>query len=487
MNFPEQNIAHIKIRRLIQPEIVIRAAILFVCMFNALLFQLPFYGDHVTLISEPAHFFYDFKFSALYLPNSMATGHPVLYPMFTALCWLLFGKALWVSHALTLCCSLFLLIQWHQFVKSRLPAVYQSVALLLFLFNPVMLAQEANMSIDILLTGLLFWGINSIDNKRFGRLAAVIVILSLVSLRGFMLIALLFSYQVFTQGGVLKSVLTSVRIYALAIVPVTAYFIGQYIHSGWWLLPPDSNWSGSRHLVSGIGFLGKGFELGLRYFEFGMAIPAVVVVGMLFYRKSKHPKMPSRVLIVCGMAIFALFLLPFSSPILIRYLIPLQLLTMFYFTADLSTWKTRWLRRLALYGTLILMVAQHFFAYPQMSRSIFDYNWGDGSLAHLSYFKFRAEAEQYLEEKGIPADSVFTAFPNYKPFELTNLSNSKVAYRNLADTIGVNGGYVLYCNNMNTIPKLTSEQFERNYELLRTWQAYPIVYKLYERKAISSN
>ena len=87
---------------LTSPETVIRAAILFICMFNASLLGLPYFGDHVTLISIPASDYYNSGFHSIWLPEGHATGHPPFYALLAALSWAIFGKSLVISHLLTL-------------------------------------------------------------------------------------------------------------------------------------------------------------------------------------------------------------------------------------------------------------------------------------------------------------------------------------------------------------------------------------------------
>ena len=480
MKFSQQNNDFRNNLKRFAPETIIRAAILFICMFSALLFQLPFYGDHVTLISQPAHFYYENGFSNLYLPDDMATGHPPLYPMLTAFFWLIFGKSLWVSHALTLIFGIVLLAQFYRFVKSRLPAHLQALVLLLMVFNPVFLAQMANMSIDILLTALFFMGLNAIHENKKNKLLLAVGLLSLLSLRGFILIGILMVYDMYNNRYALKACLYRLSAYAMALLPVSAYFIGQYLQSGWWLMPIEGNWSADRNFVTGITFLGKSFEFGLRLVEFGMLIPTVIVVWHLITRKKHSTTYPKPAILVISLIVFGLFLLPFTGPILIRYLLPVQMLIFIYFAAAVSTFKKNAIARACYIVTILLMVAQHFFVYPQMKRSIFDYSWGEGSLAHLAYFNFRAEGQDFLNQQKISNNAVYTEFPDYKPFRYTNLAETDAVYHKLTISALDTVPYIIYCNNMNDLPYSTVMHIKQNFIPLKTWYQYPIEYTIYK-------
>lgn len=480
MKFSFQNTSFLPQNRLLAPEIVIRASILFLCMFSALLFQLPFYGDHVTLISQPAHFYYLNNFNQLYLPEDIATGHPPLYPIITAFSWIILGKQLWVSHALTLIFGLLLLGALIKYLKNQVNPAYHGLILILLLVNPVFLAQMANMSIDILLTALFFMGLNALHERRKVKIFIVVIALSLISLRGFIIIGILVIYDLYVNRYALKAAIFRICAYGAALIPVAAYFLGQYLYAGWWLVPVSGNWSSDRAFVSGIGFLGKTFEFGLRLVEFGMFIPVMLVGRHLLVKRKRNNNSHKPFILIISVLVLAVFLLPFTGPILVRYLLPIQILVCIYFVIIIAGFKSVLLARMSYAATVLLMLAQHFFVYPQMKSSVFDYSWGEGSLAHLSYFAFRAEAQNFLVQNEIANEDVFTEFPDYKSFEFTNLIDTNYAYRQLNPSAIDSVQYVIYCNNMNDISKSTETYLKQNFMRLKTWYRYPVEYILFE-------
>ncbi len=487
MKFSEQKNLTNHNNPLLAPETIIRAAILFICMFSALLFQLPFYGDHVTLISQPAHFYYENGFHQLFLPEDIATGHPPLYPMLTAFCWLVFGKSLWVSHALTLIFGIVLLGQFYRYVKSQVAPNLQGLVLLLMVFNPVFLAQMANMSIDILLTALFFMGLNAIYERKKVKLLVVIALLPLLSLRGIILVGILLVYDLFSNRFALKAGLNRLGAFSIALMPVVAYFIAQYIKSGWWLTPIEGKWGADRDLVTGLTFLGKSFEFGLRLVEFGMLIPTVVVIWRLITSKNNKSPFPKPAILIISVLVFAAMLLPFTGPILIRYLLPVQMLIVIYFVAAISNFKKVVAARWSYIATILLMVSQHFFVYPQMKSSIFDYSWGEGSLSHLSYFKFRAEGQDFIKQQQIQNNAVYTEFPEYKPFKYTNLVASEAVYHKLNHEAVDSVSYIIYCNNMNDLPQPTVAYIKQNFIALKTWYKYPVEYIIFKNPKVGDD
>lgn len=468
-------------RLLTSPETVIRATILFVCMFNASLLGLPFFGDHVTLISIPASDYYSSGFHSIWLPEGHATGHPPFYAMLTALCWTVFGKSLLISHLLTLVFSLVLVAQYARLTKQMAEPRMRSLALILLLANPVFLAQMAAMSIDVFLTAVFLWGINVIHSRKKAHLVVVCILLTISSLRGFMLVAILLFYDWYYHKYTLKLLIINSLYYLLAGLPVAIYFILQYKHTGWWLVPTDGNWSAGRQFLDKTTIFPKIFEFGFRFIEFGMLIPMVVLVYNGFKNYQTYRLNHKAVLILIGLGVFALFILPFQNPVLIRYLLPMQLLVLLLFSEMVMYFKNRMLRKIAIGVTLIMMIAQHFVVYPESKHSAWAYNWGDGSLAHLSYFTFRTACHDYVVANNIPDDSIYAGFPDYKPFAYTDLVNDTIAYS--ASDLNCSR-YIILSNVMNGIPYWEKEQIRTQAKEVRRWSRYPIEYVLYENTSL---
>lgn len=462
---------------LTSPETVIRAAILFICMFNASLLGLPYFGDHVTLISIPASDFYGNGFQSIWLPEGHATGHPPFYALLTAMCWTVFGKSLLISHLLTLLFSLVLIAQYARLTKLMPEHRMRSLAIVLLLANPVFLAQMAAMSVDVFLTAVFLWGINVIHSRKKLLLIVVCILLTISSLRGFMLVTILFLYDWFYHKYTFKQLTFNTLYYLLAFLPVALYFIFQFQHSGWWLVPTDGNWSEGRQFTDKTTILPKLFEFGLRFVEFGMLIPMLTVLYYFLKNYSTNRFNNKFVVVLIGLGVFAVFIIPFQNSVLIRYLLPIQLLVLLLFSEQVMHFKTIILRKAAIGLTLIMMVAQHFVVYPETKSSAWAYNWGDGSLAHLSYFTFRTACHDYVVANNIPDDSVYAGFPDYKPFAYTDLNNDTIAYSSSDLDCSK---YIILSNVMNNIPYWQKEQIRSNSKVVQRWSRYPVEYVLYE-------
>ncbi len=456
-----------------------RAAVLFSIFFCLFTWQLPFYGDAVTLVSAPAQFYYEEDFSSLLLPDALATGHPPLYPMIVALLWMLFGKQLAIVHVWMLCCSLFFLTQAAKLAKIWLEDVQMPYFLLLLLCYPVLWAQTAGMGPDLLLCSLFLLSARAIIERRPVALVIGVAVMTLISLRGIMLAAGLWGMIMLYPGADLRFRLRYSLLLLVSGLPVAGYFLLQFLQNGWFLLPPSGNWSGHRSVNSGWLWGAKGFELVLRLFEFGMIVPMFWVIFRFRGLRKGGRDNQLTILFIATLMAFIVFLLPFRGPVLIRYMMPVHVLVLMLF-CRINIPKTT--KRLAFGFTVLLMLAQHFIVYPQMRRSIFEYSWGDGSLVHMSYFPLREEVHKYLKEANIPAEEIHTSFPEYKPFSLTDLSNNTDVYSELdVDSIG-NYKYILYANNMNMITNDQLHRIETLYTAVHSWGGYPLRYTLYKAR-----
>ena len=80
------------------------------------------------------------------------------------------------------------------------------------------------------------------------------------------------------------------------------------------------------------------------------------------------------------------------------------------------------------------LLSGNFWVYPQPIST----GW-DSTLAHLPYYKLRNEMLQYIDNQGIKCSDVGTAFPNWRPSKLVDLTPD-MGYQRNPDTIGTEGG-----------------------------------------------
>lgn len=466
-----------------EPQIWVRTGVLFCLAFGVMTLNLPFYGDQVTLVSAPASYIYEHGITSPLLPDDLATGHFPLFPMLVAGMWMVFGKHLAVTHILMVLCQLFMFIQVGRYAAKRLSDQARVFFLIVMLCYPVWWAQTAGMSADILLCGLFFLGLNASEHNRNLRWILVIMVLPMVSIRGWIW-ALALCVHAWDQAGFKWKVFLQIAARTLlGLLPIIAYYIWEHQLSGWWLVPVDERYGGHRGLVDGRLLAGKSFEFVLRCLEFGMLIPLLFVKFYSWHSIRASLRNPDNRLALIAAGCLALFTLPFRGPILIRYMMPLQILVMICFAGLLVNVGSKRLRIWMVGATAVLCLSQHFFAYPQMRSSIFEYDWSGGSMSHVSMFVFRQEAKTFLDEQGVEMKDVGTYFPEYKPFSLTDLQGTTDAYTALGPGEIPTQEWLIYSNVMNVVTAPMLEQIKREYTEVRSWESYPVHYVIYRRKA----
>ena len=469
--------------RLLQPAVLIKTAVLFYCLFTVFASGLPFFGDHVTLVSAPANYFFDTRFHSLLLPPDLDTGHPPFYAAAVALVWLIFGRSLFVTHCITLICVLFLITQYYLLAKKLLDPKAQGFALLLFIFQPVILAQTAAMSSDILLTALFLAALNGWMRHQPRKWIMALAVGLMISLRGWVGLTALVFMDLTTLSAMRSLRWKKIMQYGFALLPFLIYIVIRHSYQGYWLTPADGPWAQGREWVSGWRAGGKCFEFVVRLLEFGMVVPVIILLTAFLKMRKAWWKEPVNPMLFCAALSLAIFTLPFRNPILIRYFLPVILLMILAFSQVISNWHSKAAKRLTVLFTGLLFISAHFYAYPQMQNSLLEYSWGDGSLAHLSYFEYRAKGREFLNEQHIRPEEVYTGFPEYKSFAATDLKGDDIHYQTL-DTASLSAcHYVIYSNIMNGIPQTTELILKNNWKRIAGWKSYPVEYSIFENPA----
>ena len=155
-----------------------------------------FFWDTILLGSKQAFFFYDNDFSMIILPDDIDSGHIPFFGFYLAILWKFLGKSLFVSHLailpFTLGSVLIVSLLLRKFVRK-----YYSLALWTVVLDPTFVAQSTLVSPDILITFFFLLSLYSIFSNKRLMLSIAFVFLVLLSNRGAMLVAILYSFYVF--------------------------------------------------------------------------------------------------------------------------------------------------------------------------------------------------------------------------------------------------------------------------------------------------
>ncbi|MEY4902953.1 MAG: hypothetical protein RLZZ292_768 [Bacteroidota bacterium] len=321
----------------------------------------PFFWDTVQLGSKHATFYYDNHFADLLLPTEIDSGHLPAFGMYLALCWMLFGKTLAVSHFAML--PFLWGIVWQSYcigayLKSEKEA-WKLVALLLAC--PIVAGQSVLMSPDVPLLFFFLLGLRSVweggfyrknieyrtrnieypstETRKFGLktfftrfftsildirhsifdiqkpilwLSFATLGLVATSMRGMMLVVFLFLYDVLITYyvGIFRMNWKPIFKKAIAYVPsgilALAFLSWHYWRAGWIGYHDGSAWASSFEKVTFFEFIKNTIIFGWRLLDYGMVFVWLSIGYSIWKFKSRNSPADSAIQANPGIALIRL-------------------------------------------------------------------------------------------------------------------------------------------------------------------------------------
>ncbi len=439
-----------------------------------------FFWDTIQLGSKHAHWYFDHRFQHFFLPAEIDSGHPPIFGMYLAIVWTIFGKSLAVSHFAMLP---FILVSIYCFYRiGELLAPGQSIYLLLLLYaDPVLATQSLLISPDVVLVcffSLGLWGILA----RHSLLKCIGIIgLGLVSLRGMMAGLALYCFQIFHTGALSpKAMIRALPPYLPGGLLALSFLIAHHVATGWIGYHADSPWAPSLEKVGFTGFVRNIGILVWRFLDFGRVFiwPALLI---LWFRRGKEVS-NDRSWSLSFQLTLATILLLVPSVLLHRhlsahrYLLPIFISINFLFYQLLFCGNRRLSPyRKLLYGLVVTgLLSGNLWIYPKNIAQ----GW-DATMAHLPYYQLRIRMLDYLNENGIPLQSVGTAFPEIGSQQQKDLQSSDAG---MVEKDLSSQSYIFYSNVMNDFNDAELQELEQNWEEETSFQKNRIFVILYRRK-----
>jgi hypothetical protein len=462
----------------------VRIALLAAALLLYLCQNHSFFGDIVQLSSKQAHFFYDHGYGQIILPLENDTGHPPLMGLYLSACWQVFGRSLAVSHWAVLPFVVLLVVQawrWCQFFWRDTAAIW-GFALLLSI--PVLVAQAALVSPDILLISFFVTSANAILYRQTRWLWLVLILLSLVSMRGLMASVGLALFQVVYNWAQYKQSLRALVGGLLSFLPAwvlaLAFFAYHYAATGWLGYHASSPWAPCFEPATWLGILKNGLILAWRVADFGMfAVWLAAFYALLRPRNGAPSKQATFFsLLLC----LALTLLPtlfvYQNLSAHRYLLPLYWVGISWaWGCVVAIWQTR-TRYLASAGLLCCASfwSGHLWIYPPDIAQ----GW-HASLAYIPFLELRRQALHDIKQRGLDRETVgSTAF--------VGLANRYTDLSDPADTLALlnrdfdQHEYILYSNVSNSLNDAEWTRLNREYTPINTLYRRGVYIVLYERR-----
>lgn len=466
-----------------------------------------FFWDTIQLGSKHAHWYFEQNFSTLLLPEEIDSGHPPVFGMYLALCWMLFGKSLLVSHLSML-----------PFVWGTVWGTYQlgkyygdsRVAMLLLLFllvDPTVAAQHILVSPDAVICCFFINAWYAILTKKGVLKALMLFGMASISMRGMMIVAGLYLFDVLLTLLALHTRQTRFKrefnskfcllvffrkslFYIPAGLAALTFLIWHYQATGWIGYHTDSTWAPSFVKVDLAGFLKNIVILVWRLFDFGRFTVWLVIGGLTFWAwiKSREEYFKQadffwknhklQQLYVLGGALFLVLTPSFllhQHLTAHRYLLPLLVwasVLVYYLIINYLKNK-KWYRGVVALIIISLFLGNFWIYPPSISQG-----W-DSSLAHLPHYELRTEVLDFFNEKRIPLKQVGTAFPEIGALKYKDLSEREdgMVTKDLT-----RNQYIYYSNVMNEFSDAELIELTRNWQILQRWEDRGVVAIVYARK-----
>jgi 4-amino-4-deoxy-L-arabinose transferase-like glycosyltransferase len=449
----------------------------------------PFFWDTVQLAGKHGLHYYNTNFSQLLLPQEIDSGHPPLFGMYIAACWKLFGQTLPVSHfaMLPFLWGIVLLLfgTGRYFGAPRSAGV---LALLVFA-DPVLASQAVLVSPDVPLVFFFLLALWSILRRKPWWQAVAIVGLGLISMRGMMVGAMLYAWEIIALRSDFKSRMQALLPYLPGGLLAAAFLLWHHTATGWTGYHADSPWAPSFARVDTAGLAKNGAVLIWRMLDFGRVFVWIALLlplwALLRRRATLSPE--GRDKLRQALWLFGLSL-PFLCTSLLlytglsahRYLLPVFIaLSLVFFVlithTQPETRNSKLAPRLAwsqLVAILGLLCGNLWIYPPHISQG-----W-DATLAHWPYYRLRQEAIGYLDSENIPLEQVGTVFPEIGPLHLRDLSGRQDG---LKSKDFAQDRFILWSNVMNDFSDAETDALARQWTPRRQWKKGGVRVVLYER------
>ncbi|HNU77317.1 MAG: hypothetical protein WBK43_02515 [Prolixibacteraceae bacterium] len=457
---------------------------------------LPFFWDTLQLASRHAHFFYETRFTSLFLPNDMDSGHIPVFGMYLAMVWQIFGRSLAVSHLAMLPFVAGILLFTRRVVDHFFKSRYNGVIVLFLVADATILAQITLVSPDVWILCFFTMALWAFVRKKRILLGAASVGLALTSMRGMMIVAAFF----FT-GLILECFLPEKKVpgrkwyspaaaYFFRMLPVylpaailSALYLGlHFLRTGWIGYHPDMPWYDHFTRVDLLGFVRNVFIFGWRLVDHGRIFIWITAVALAVYAFRKHLQTDAkgRLLIIFTLVlgvVFSYSALTYKNLSGHRYLIPLFFMVALSVIYHLHLFSGIRRKPLVLLLLLAALLSGNFWVYPDPIAK----GW-DASLAYLPYQQMRREMNCFIDAEGIDYAETATSFPNNIALKYLDLSDDARSFA----TIGGDPSqyrYILYSNVFNDFPEELPRRLEKEWVKVKEFRRVQVRMVLYRNPA----
>ncbi len=446
-----------------------------------------FFWDTVQLGSIHGQYYFDNNFSSFFLPENIDSGHPPTFGIYIAFIWKIFGKSLVTSHFAVLPFLLGIIFYLEKLGKYFFQnSIFTFAFVLLLLLDPCLAGQAVLVTPDVVVAFFFLMSLHGIFNHKRKLLAIGIIGLCLISMRGIMVAATIFSLDFLNYFFILKkeikfkSIFVNTLPYYIGVGLGLSFLLFHYLETGWMGYHENSPWAPAFEKVDFHGAIKNIAVLGWRLLDFGRVFLWLVLifVGLNIFRKKEKIDIKTQQLL--GLFSTLIF---FLTPALIihkmllghRYLLPIFLIIDFiavYFIYNYVE-KRKW--KIALFTLCFLGLSLgNLWVYPKKISQ----GW-DSTLAHLPYYQLRNDMIKYIENEKIPFEKIGSAFPNLLSLKYIDLKNDETHFE---EKDLERQEYIFYSNVFNDFADEEIDDLEQNWKVVKELKSWNVCVILYQQK-----
>lgn len=452
-----------------------RANYIFYIIYGLLFFVTcnnAFFWDTIQLGSEHATFLYNTNFTSIILPPEMDSGHPPFLGLVLAISWKIFGRSLFVSHAVLLLFVFIIIYQTIALTKKLFPDNFLWLANAVILCEATLMTQCTLVSPDVILMAFLLLALNAILAKKQWLLMIAILFLCLVGMRGMMCSFILFCFHLYHQYSNKKDSIKSLKcftitywVYIPGVLLALSFLLFHYAKTGWIGYHAGSPWAYEFGKAPPKAVAFNFLLLCWRMVDFGKLF-TYLVLGTCIIQMIKHKeKVPQQTWLLVGISvlfflILALPLIRYNNLLCHRYFLPLYIsVNILTIHLVVTGFKTKY-AKLLLVCMIVSELTGNLWMYPKK----YAMGW-DATLAHLPYYCLRTQALKYLADNKIPLNTVGTGFPANICSNYIDLKSDSVCITSV--DLNTNK-YILYSNIFN---QFGSQEFDivfKNWKVIKS-------------------
>jgi hypothetical protein len=445
--------------------------------------SLPFFWDMVNF-SRMAQYYLSVNFHQMVVPEHIDDGHPPLFILYLASCWKIFGKSLFVFHMCILPFMFGVLWEYFKMARKWIHPGAIPIAIVLLCIEPTYLSQSIIGGQDIIIVYFLLLAVNSISEGKKTMYGLSLLILSLLNLRGFLLVFPLGIYHLFIvcKLNPARSFLIQLknkRAEFIPYIPVFSaiFFWGIYHYNirGWAFFPPTR--MAHRSLASSEQILRNCIYIIWKMIDFGRIIPfGILFISLIKGKLSKHIPHPFFMLIILITSFFFLSMAPLTNPIGHRYFIIVYLFVSIAVAQILYSFN-RHQMQIVFSILIVFLLGGNFILYPEKYG-----NGWDSSLKFLPYFKVREKMETYIDKQRIDTKKIASGFPLRAEPRYSKLNNTSYFICDKDSLVFTSFDYILQSNVCNTFTEAQINVLHSaTYQKLADYESGQVYIRLYKK------